>query len=139
MYASFIAGYDDSLEDIRAAVRLLIEEKVLLAGFSPVTPYPGTPLYDRLRNSGRLPDNTWWLSNPYPYWEFVFNKEAGGGYDDLKRDLDSIRESFYSWTSIFKRLNKGRALISPVYLIRHLLLNRSARKEIKEKKKITEE
>jgi radical SAM superfamily enzyme YgiQ (UPF0313 family) len=61
---SFIVGND--LEDIsvfKETAKFIMESKMLLPVVSIVTPYPGTKLYDRLKEEGRL------LDKEYCYWD----------------------------------------------------------------------
>lgn len=52
---TFITGLrDDSADEIRDLLRLAHEADVDFAAFHPVTPLPGTPLYDRARREGRI-------------------------------------------------------------------------------------
>ncbi|MCK4666048.1 B12-binding domain-containing radical SAM protein [Candidatus Dependentiae bacterium] len=133
VYASFIAGYNESFEDVKTAFKLLLKEKVFLAGFSPLTPYPGTPLFKRLREEDRLITSDWWLRNPYPYWEFVFRKSTGESFNQFNSELHRIRDKFYSWKNIFKRFSLTWAIKSPGYAYIFFMVNQGARKEIKSK------
>lgn len=50
---TFITGLrDDSADEIRDLLRLAHEADVDFAAFHPVTPFPGTPLYDKARSEG---------------------------------------------------------------------------------------
>ena len=104
-YASFIVGFDnDSFEGIDYTVQFLVEQKAGFAAFFPLCPFPGTPLHARLKASGRLFFDDWWLHkremrekmNPTGI------KYADGqipGYVLTRRALNS----FYSYPSIARR------------------------------------
>ena len=40
---------------------------MFIAAFNHITPFPGTPLYDRLKDEGRLLYDAWWLDDRYRY------------------------------------------------------------------------
>jgi radical SAM superfamily enzyme YgiQ (UPF0313 family) len=102
-WASFVFGFDtDDTEVFDRTVEFGIAAKLTMASFAILTPYPGTRLYRRLAEEGRLTDKTWWL---HP------NHDAGSPYFVPKRmTREQLREGwmrawqrFYSWSSIFNR------------------------------------
>jgi radical SAM superfamily enzyme YgiQ (UPF0313 family) len=101
VYASFIMGFEqDNLESARATVDFLIEQKVSLASFFRLTPYPGTGVYDRLARDGFLPDKTWWLKRG----EGVPNVVLYPQNPHTGEELSSLSmRRFFSWSSILKR------------------------------------
>ncbi len=57
----FILGYPEETEaDVERTIDLACELPLLLAGFYPFFPVPGTPIYDQLRASGELPAEPDW-------------------------------------------------------------------------------
>jgi radical SAM superfamily enzyme YgiQ (UPF0313 family) len=102
-WASFVFGFDtDDSEIFDRTVELAIEAKLTMALFAILTPYPGTRLYQRLAQEGRLTDKQWWLRRDH---------DAGSPYFIPKRmTREQLREGwmrswqrFYSWSSIFRR------------------------------------
>lgn len=65
--AGFIAGFDgDTPETIRAMARQLYETGVDVPFLSILTPYPGTPAFEKLARQGRiLPNRGWEFYNGY--------------------------------------------------------------------------
>ena len=65
--AGFIAGFDgDTPESIRAMARQLYETGVDVPFLSVLTPYRGTPAFNKLEDEGRiLPDRGWEFYNGY--------------------------------------------------------------------------
>jgi len=62
VWASFVFGFDeDTLDVFQTTADFATKAGVLMASFSVLTPYPGTPLYARLKQEGRLLDERWWL------------------------------------------------------------------------------
>ncbi len=73
-WAAFTLGYDsDTYDSIMATKEFAIKNKFTFAAFNVLTPYPGTPLYDRLRREGRLLyDGEWWLHPEYRFNHAAF-------------------------------------------------------------------
>ena len=57
----FVVGLDGDTPNIFREIRDFIEKcKLLEAQVTVLTPYPGTPLYKRLKSEGRLLKDTYW-------------------------------------------------------------------------------
>jgi len=66
VWGSFIFGLDDDSPDaFERTVDFCIEAKVTMAVFALLTPYPGTALYKRLKDEGRITKDAWWLSSDH--------------------------------------------------------------------------
>jgi len=62
IYGTFIFGYDnDTRESFRATVEFCQQEALYIAAFNHITPFPGTPLYQRLEDEGRKRWEAWWI------------------------------------------------------------------------------
>jgi radical SAM superfamily enzyme YgiQ (UPF0313 family) len=58
--ASFIFGFDEDPPDtIPATVQFVKENRLTGVNYCRLTPFPGTPLYDRLEKEGRIIDRDW--------------------------------------------------------------------------------
>jgi radical SAM superfamily enzyme YgiQ (UPF0313 family) len=107
VYGTFIFGYDrDTPQSFGRTVRFAKEHAMYIAAFNHLTPFPGTPLYDRLREEGRLRYEAWWLDDRYSYNQIPFTP-AGMGPDELQRGCLEARREFYSWGSIARRSLDG--------------------------------
>jgi len=103
VYGTFIFGYDgDTPESFAPTVAFAQEHALYIAAFNHLTPFPGTPLYERLRREGRLLYESWWLDERYSYNQIPF-RPLGMSPEDLKRDCLGARRAFYSWASIIRR------------------------------------
>ena len=100
----FIFGYDnDTLDSFKRVSEFVERNKLLMANFWILTPFPKTPLYERLKLENRLLDDTWWLSS---------NIELGKpNFVPCRMDPDEIMEGYrkvyqrlVSFPSIIKRL-----------------------------------
>jgi radical SAM superfamily enzyme YgiQ (UPF0313 family) len=109
-YAAFIFGFDfDDPSVFERTVEFAIVNKVILAQFAILTPYPGTRLYTRLQAEGRLLQDKWWL---------VPNQEIlAPHFRPQLMEPEQLREGwkwawreFYSFSSIWKRKDFWPAL-----------------------------
>src|SRR5262245_28033753 len=99
VYGTFIFGYDrDTAEVFPETVRFAKEQSLYIAAFNHLTPFPGTPLYDRLEKENRLLYERWWLDERYSYNRIPF-QPRGMAPDELQRECLAARREFYSWQS----------------------------------------
>jgi radical SAM superfamily enzyme YgiQ (UPF0313 family) len=103
VYGTFIFGYDrDAPESFAETVDFAKEHALYIAAFNHLTPFPGTPLYARLKAEGRLLYENWWLDERYSYNRIPF-QPRGMTPELLQQKCLESRKSFYSWPSIFQR------------------------------------
>lgn len=73
IYATFVFGYDyDTEATIERALKFSEKHKFYTAAFNHLLPFPGTPLYKRLKEEKRLLQDEWWLKEDYNYGELAF-------------------------------------------------------------------
>jgi radical SAM superfamily enzyme YgiQ (UPF0313 family) len=101
---SFMLGYPgETLDEMRRTIDLSVELDPDYAQFSILTPFPGTPIYQRLKASGLLMTEDW---DRYTVQEPVIRYEAFGySAKKLKSMLDEAYRRFY---------------LRPYYLAKHL-------------------
>ena len=103
IYGTFIFGYDhDSHETFRNTMDFAKREGLFIAAFNHITPFPGTPLYDRLESEGRLLYRAWWNDPEYRYNMIPF-RPAQMSPDELADLCVRARREFYGWNSIARR------------------------------------
>lgn len=103
VYATFIFGYEhDTAESFDRAVTFAQEQNFYIAAFNHLTPFPGTPLYARLEEQGRLRFNQWWLDEGYRYNDVPF-MPGQLAPEEVTRLCVDARRRFYSLRSILKR------------------------------------
>ncbi len=103
VYATFIFGYEhDTRQSFDRAVAFAIENRFYITAFNHLTPFPGTPLYEKLRRQGALRYQAWWLDDRYRYNEVPF-KPAQLAPEEVTRLCVAARRRFYSWPSILSR------------------------------------
>jgi radical SAM superfamily enzyme YgiQ (UPF0313 family) len=104
IYGTFVFGYDaDTHEVFDRTVDFALEARLELANFNPLTPTPGSALYDRLLREGRMLSPRWWLESGYRYGQAIF-QPRGMDADALTEGVVEARRRFYSWRSIGTRV-----------------------------------
>jgi radical SAM superfamily enzyme YgiQ (UPF0313 family) len=117
VYGTFVFGYDeDDWEVVRESVEFAREQKLFLAAFNHLVPFPGTPLYRRLREQGRLLSDPWWLDPTGRVGDVTFRtkKLSAAG---LEAACLWARRQFYSWPSIAERICDRRANSSSLAML----------------------
>jgi radical SAM superfamily enzyme YgiQ (UPF0313 family) len=103
LYVTFILGYDDDRGDtLQQTLAFAEQHRFYIVAFNHLTPFPGTPLYDRLKSEGRLLFDRWWLDPAYRYGMVPF-APRGMSADDVKMRCIEARQRFYSLRSIVRR------------------------------------
>ena len=103
LYITFMLGYDgDNGDAFRQNVNFARQNRFFMVSFNHVTPFPGTPLYSRLRDEGRLLYDRWWLDPEYRYGMLPF-VPTGMTPEEARLGCLRARADFYSLASIFKR------------------------------------
>lgn len=101
LQGSFIFGYDwdnrDSFDRVLEFVEKIKMDSVL---FTILTPYPGTNVFKRMQEEGRLLTTDW---SKYDMAHVVF-KPKNMTVEELQEGYLRINREFYSWGSMFKRL-----------------------------------
>ena len=110
IYGTFVFGYDaDTAGSFDGAADFAREQGFCIANFNPLTPMPGTALYDRLRREGRLLREEWWLDPSYRYGEAIFTPRSMST-DELREGPMRARRRFYGWPSILSRAARGAVM-----------------------------
>jgi radical SAM superfamily enzyme YgiQ (UPF0313 family) len=106
VYGTFLFGYDgDTAATFAKTVEFAIGQGLFLAAFNHVTPFPGTPLYQRMNAEGRMLFDAWWLDERYRYNMVPFLPRQMSP-QELAGQCVEARRRFYSWNSIARRAAK---------------------------------
>jgi radical SAM superfamily enzyme YgiQ (UPF0313 family) len=134
LYVTFILGYDgDSYESLHEVVRFAERHKFYIVAFNHLTPFPGTPLYDRLKSEGRLLFDKWWLDPEYRYGMVPYTP-AGMTADEVKEGCISARSEFYRIGSIWRRSMDRVNAGSPYMASKFFVINWLIRREVTERR-----
>ncbi len=102
----FVFGMDDDTEDIfQETAELAVDIGIDLPRFAIITPFPGTPLHERLETEGRILTRNWEL---YDGQHVVF-QPAQMSPETLFRGNEQAWRYAYRWRSIAKRLRQTGA------------------------------
>ena len=133
IYGTFVFGYDaDTTDSITRALDFALKSRLEIANFNPLTPTPGSALYERLLAEGRLISPRWWLDPGYRYGDAIF-VPRGMRADELADGVVEARKRFYSWRSIGRRVFSGELPFSPFNLGLTAVGNLISRREIRKK------
>jgi radical SAM superfamily enzyme YgiQ (UPF0313 family) len=103
LYVTFILGYDDDNGDtLEKTLAFAERHRFYIVAFNHLTPFPGTPLYERLTQEGRLLYDKWWLDPAYRYGMVPF-APRGMTAEQVEGRCIEARQRFYSVRSIFQR------------------------------------
>ena len=130
--AGFVFGFDgDTHEIFEKTIEFLDKANIDNATFHILTPYPNTPLYDRLMDENRILTYDWARYNARN--DVVFTPKNMSS-EQLLIGFNEVNRRFYSLKSILKRLFNSRVGLYwtlPLNLIYMLLLKKSNRKNQK--------
>jgi radical SAM superfamily enzyme YgiQ (UPF0313 family) len=117
VYGTFVFGYDaDDRQVIEQSVQFAREHQLFLAAFNHLVPFPGTPLYRRLQQQGKLLVDKWWLDPQGRVGDVVF-RPARMSPSELQEGCLWARRQFYSWGSIFERMLDRQANASTLTML----------------------
>ena len=103
IYATFVFGYDhDDASTIADAVAFAKKHNFYTAAFNHLLPFPGTPLYRRLEEEGRLLYDKWWLADGYNYGEVAFRPKLLTA-DRLSSLCRDARKEFSAPATVLRR------------------------------------
>jgi radical SAM superfamily enzyme YgiQ (UPF0313 family) len=135
LYTTFIFGYDeDTLDTFEHTLAFAKDHRFYMVAFNHLTPFPGTPLYDRLEADGRLMFEKWWLDDRYDYGMVPFYPKKLSP-EQVRNGCLELRRRFYTWGSIFRRgmdfqVNSN----SPRMFMGYWFINYLLRREVSERK-----
>lgn len=130
IYGTFVFGYDhDTPDTIWRSVEFALEARLEIANFNPLTPTPGSALYDRLRDEQRLLSPQWWLDPGYRYGDPIFQPRAMSP-EQLTQGCFEAKRQFYSWSSIARRILDGNRRFSLFGTSMTTIANMISRREV---------
>jgi len=111
----FVFGFDhDDDEVFDRTIEFVRKQRLVAAQLAILTPFPGTPLFERLDADGRILDRDW---SRYDFRHVVFRPRRMSP-EALQEGTDRVIDRFYSGRAILGRI--GAAL--PVWGVRRTLL-----------------
>jgi len=103
---AFVFGFDaDGESAFSDTLEFAISNKILVAQFANLTPYPGTRIYHQLLEENRL-EPRFWMD---PSWDsHVVFRPRQMSPRKLYENTRQLHRDFYSYRSIFKRMSLHR-------------------------------
>jgi len=134
IYATFVFGYDTDTPDLfERTLDFAMEQKFFITAFNHMQPFPGTPLYQRMEEEGRLLYDKWWLEPDYRFGRIVF-RPKNMSPDDLYDRLMETRRKYFGYSSILARAADLKAnLRNPQSAWYYFFVNYLLRRELDEK------
>lgn len=128
VYGTFVFGYEnDDTASFDRAVDFALQEDMYIAAFNHMTPFPATPLYERLKSEGRLRYEAWWLDPAYRYNEVPYVPKQLSP-SEVTEGCVAARRRFYGWGSIARRVRRNH---NNFFMLRNYLpINFMHRREI---------
>ena len=121
--AMFTFGFDGDGPDVfERTLAFCGESDVFGASFGILTPFPGTPTFERLEAAGRIRTRDWRL---YDLQHQVFDL-PGWAPGSLEAGVRDIEERYYAWPAFLRRtarLRRYPALLRPANLLLYLTVN----------------
>jgi radical SAM superfamily enzyme YgiQ (UPF0313 family) len=138
VYGTFVFGYDaDGPDAFKRTLDFAVRQKLMMANFNQLQPFPGTRLYERLRREGCLIYDRWWLDPRFRFGEAVFHPR-GMTAAQLTKGSCSARATFHSAKNIVRRLLDGQANLGSLENgFVYLLANLASKQDIDRKQGIT--
>lgn len=107
--ACFVFGFDTDDKTVFERTTEIVDKLCLdLPRYTVYTPFPGTPVYNKLKSENRIINNNWSF---YDAQHVVFKPQLMST-DELQEGLHSAWEQSYRVNSIIKRLSGSRCLLS---------------------------
>jgi radical SAM superfamily enzyme YgiQ (UPF0313 family) len=134
VYGGFVLGYDHDTEaSFDETLAFAVRNRLFLANFNPLTPTPGSALYDRLAAEDRLIHDPWWLHDEFRYGDGMFRPRHMTA-EQLHEGCYRMRTEFNRAGSLLYRALDLRANCrSPIHAFAYLVANLTSRREISRK------
>jgi radical SAM superfamily enzyme YgiQ (UPF0313 family) len=115
--ACFVFGFDtDDTTVFEEASEYIVNAKFDLPQISIYTPFPGTPVFDRLEQEGRIITKNWSLYNGQNVVFRPMNMTA----EQLAKGTDLVRKRAHSWSALSKRLFVKPLWVKPLVMLSYL-------------------
>ena len=109
-HPSFVLGFDDDTKAVfDETLEFLYRNRITTATFNILTPYPGTRLYHRLKQEGRLISEDW---SHYNHCTVTF-RPKNMTERELAENYFFLKEEFYSLSNICRRITRLREVLYP--------------------------
>lgn len=126
IHGMFVFGFDaDRPQTVRSTITFAIKHKIDTAQFLILTPFPGTPFYEKVHTEGRIFDQNW---GEYDAHHVKFQPKH---FSPLRLQMAQIHAHarFYRFRHVVSRLFRGRFRAFVIGIYANLLNKRWIRQE----------
>lgn len=121
--ASFILGNDGENEAIfKDIMEFCLKSKVTLGLFNALTLFPGTHMFNMMKNQNRLLSDRWWITDGFKWGDVMFKPDQMS-VNTLYEGCKKLRLSFYRMGSILKRFAARAHYTDPLMYMAINLMN----------------
>ncbi|MGE5892800.1 MAG: B12-binding domain-containing radical SAM protein [bacterium] len=114
VHGSFVFGFDDDTADLfSSTMDFVLRNRLDVANYCKLTPFPGTRLFERMEQEGRLLHRNWSL---YDRYNVIFQPKHFS-IEEFKDLADGIYRKTYSIPSILRRTPRVMRNIPYYYAI----------------------
>lgn len=115
--ACFVFGFDtDDASVFEEASEYIVNSKFDLPQISIYTPFPGTPVFEKMEAEGRILTRDW---SRYNGQNVVFQPKRMSA-EELARGTDLVRKRAYSWGALSKRMLVKPLWVKPLVVMSYL-------------------
>jgi radical SAM superfamily enzyme YgiQ (UPF0313 family) len=115
--ACFVFGFDtDDASVFEEAAEYIVNAKFDLPQISIYTPFPGTPVFEKMEAEGRILTRNWSLYNG----QNVVFRPMKMSAEELARGTDLVRKRAYSWGALSRRLLVKPLWVKPLVAMSYL-------------------
>lgn len=115
--ACFVFGFDtDDPSVFEEAADHIVKARFDLPQISIYTPFPGTPVFEKLEKEGRILTRNWSLYNG----QNVVFRPLRMTAEELNRGTDLVRKRAYSWGALSRRLLTKPLWVKPLVVLSYL-------------------
>jgi radical SAM superfamily enzyme YgiQ (UPF0313 family) len=122
---NFVFGFDtDDVSVFRRTADFIINTGIDIPEIYVLTPYPGTPLFERLKSEGRICDYNWLHYDNTHFKYLPVYQPKRMSKEELRAGCRSVEKAVYSAINTIRRLKNSRvlkplvAIANFIYLVR---------------------
>lgn len=118
IFAGFVFGSDeDGPEVFQNTLDFLLEANIETLQSTRLTPFPGTPLFEKMNKAGRITDKDW---SHYDFFHVVYQPQQMNA-ETLHSGTAWLQQQFYSYKNISTRIFRAGKYLRPNIVFRVML------------------
>lgn len=134
IYAAFIFDTHE-FDTLNTTADFILNNNLDLCGLHPLTPFPGTKLYEK-KMVTNITVKDWWLHGTYPYFKYVFTDENSL---NMENAINRKRDYIFSFRGILRRIDWRNLIDNPGAIFMSILFNLFGITEVRGKASVSKE